>query len=365
MTRPFQAGRAGPFGERGNFPQSVLAGVVDVRIDADAVLLRQPKQQVELTVEVPVLHDGIDPPDHVRPHPERLVHQLEGARGGEHAVLREGDNLEIGGMGEGRLDLQQRLDVPDADVGADVGVAAKGGGSGGDGLAYQVRGPLGRRRELRPQTALGGDAARPAGAGGVGEPGQPGQRLVEMHVAVEHARQGEQPATVDHPGAFRVECRSDRFDDALGHADVHVTAIGEADLREQRGIGMHVCHLLIFVDSAAQSGLLDEARYSISSREFRDVPSRSARAVYLRQTPPPPLSGTPSRSWRTLSCRSHPVGPKRRLAGGSRPTRGALERSPAPAGIERSGFPDRFSILKPTRATSDGHVGAPTDEGSK
>ena len=102
----FETGRAGTFGEGGNFQHPRLAGVVDVRVDAGAVLLGESEQQIELAVQVPVLDDGVDAADHVRPHRQRLVHQLQGAGGGEHAVLREGDDLEVGGVGEGGLDLQ-------------------------------------------------------------------------------------------------------------------------------------------------------------------------------------------------------------------------------------------------------------------
>ena len=73
-----------------------------------------------------------------------------------------------------------------------------------------------------------------------------------MDVPVDHARQGEQPAAVDRPGARGVEVRADRFDGAAGHADVDVPAVGEAHVREKRGFGVHVCYLVIQVRIAAR-----------------------------------------------------------------------------------------------------------------
>ena len=144
-----QAGRAGALGQGPDFPQTRFARVVDMDVDAPVMLPGQPEKQVQLAVQVPVLPDGVDAAHQVRAHRQRLVHQLVTAGRGKHAILRKGDDLEVCGVRECGLDLEQGLDVPDADIGSDIRMAAERGRAERDSLTDQVRCALGGRRQGR------------------------------------------------------------------------------------------------------------------------------------------------------------------------------------------------------------------------
>lgn len=79
--------------------ESVLAAVVEVDVQADAVPVGDAEDQVELVVGGVVEADRVDATDHVdQPRTGGLLQQLRGAGLADDAVLRERHDLHVEGV---------------------------------------------------------------------------------------------------------------------------------------------------------------------------------------------------------------------------------------------------------------------------
>src|ERR1051325_5612276 len=88
---------------------------------------------------------------------------------------------------------------------------------------------------MRQDRLVGLDAAHTGRTRRMGHPRQTGQRLVEMHVAIDQPRQNEITADVQRRRAVRLcGCTfSDKRDLPPGDADVDHPAIGKAAIRQE------------------------------------------------------------------------------------------------------------------------------------
>ena len=164
-------------------------------VDAHAAPLSDGEDRVEVAVEIAIDADGIEAAQKVGALGDGGVEQGCRARRAQDAALREGDDLDGDEVAEALADLQDLVEVFQAELVVDVDVAAHVQRAAGDDLANQIGAGLrfgdGTRRAY---LALGLDAVGDAIARRlVGHPGQAEQRLVEMDMAVDQRRQDERP----------------------------------------------------------------------------------------------------------------------------------------------------------------------------
>ena len=157
------------------------------------------KIAIEMAVEVAVDADGIEAAQKVGALGDGGVEQGGRARRAQDAALREGDDLDGDEVAEALADLQDLVEVLQAELVVDVDVAAHVQRAAGHDLAHQIGAGLrfgnGARRA---HLALGLDAVGDAIARRlVGHPGQAEQRLVEMDMAVDQRRQDERPFEIE------------------------------------------------------------------------------------------------------------------------------------------------------------------------
>ena len=214
-----------------------LARLVQVDVEPDTVPCRDRENAVELPFGVAVDLQRIDAADQIGAVANGRVEQVENARAAHHAALREGHDLHrhpvaiaLAG-GKHSLQLGEAAFEIDVDMGAQVRRAAR------DAFADQVAGAFfGRQRQVRQDRLVGLDAAHAGRARRVAHPRQAGQRLVEMHVAVDQPRQHEIAADVERRRAVRrCGCAfADNHDLPTGDTDIDKPTIGDAAVGQER-----------------------------------------------------------------------------------------------------------------------------------
>ena len=142
---------------------------------------------------------GSRPPRRSAPSAMAASSSVGRARRAQDAALREGDDLDGDEVAEALADLQDLVEVLQAELVVDVDVAAHVQRAAGHDLAHQIGAGLrfgnGARRA---HLALGLDAVGDAIARRlVGNPGQAEQRLVEMDMAVDQRRQDQRAAEIE------------------------------------------------------------------------------------------------------------------------------------------------------------------------
>ena len=194
-----QAGRPGALGDGVDLGQTAFAAVVQMDVDAHAAPLGDGEDRIEMAVEIAVDADGIEAAQKVGALGDGGVEQRGRARRAQDAALREGDDLDGDEVAETLADLQDLVEVLQAELVVDVDVAAHVQRAAGHDLAHQIGAGLrfgnGARRA---HLALGLDAVGDAIARRlVGHPGQAEQCLVEMDMAVDQRRQDQRASEIE------------------------------------------------------------------------------------------------------------------------------------------------------------------------
>ena len=172
--------------------------LVQVNIEPNAVPRRDRKDTVELPLRVTVNLQRIDAADQIGAVANRRVEQVEDARTAHHAALRERDDLHRRPIAIALACRKNAFQLREAAFEIDVDMGAQMAGAARDALADQIAGAFfGRQRQVRQDRLVGLDAAHTRRARRMPHPRQAGQRLVEMHVAIDQPRQDEIAANVE------------------------------------------------------------------------------------------------------------------------------------------------------------------------
>ena len=226
-----QAERRGAVGDHLDRQRTHLAAVVQVDVDAAAVARRDREDAVELRLRVAVDADRVEPADRFGAFAHGELEQLERAGADRHAALREGDQLDRDRVAVALAHRLQAVQVGEAQLGADVDVAAHVRGAAGEQAAHQPRAlQLGREGEPAQHAALVLDAIEQRRPRAVRLPRRAPQRLVEVRVRVDEAGQDQAAARIDRVGAAEA-----RIGDARAGAGVVDAGAGCAPFR-RRGV---------------------------------------------------------------------------------------------------------------------------------
>ncbi len=158
-------------------------------------------------------------------HPQRLLHELERARRLDDPLLRERDGLEVEQVAvllaqhEGGLDAEQPLDR------VDVGVRADGHRPVGDRHVEDGAGALEDVVAVLLGLELAGEADRLGQRPVAGGLAAVQQRLVEVQVRLDEARQHRPAVGVDHLAGLGLDARLDRGDALALDPDVDRRAV--------------------------------------------------------------------------------------------------------------------------------------------
>ena len=214
LARESQRPRA--LGDHANLERAELARVVQMDVHARAMAPGDAEDDVELPLRIPIDAGGIDAADQLGASLHRAIEELRGARTGDDPALGEGDDLDRDDVFQPASRRHDPFEIPQADLGVDVHVAADVQGPAAHRLAGQAFGlDVGRQPQLPAQAPLIADAVEHRGPGLVRAPRQAPERLVEMHVRVDEARQQDAVLPVDHLGAgHRGKPGADARDDA-------------------------------------------------------------------------------------------------------------------------------------------------------
>ena len=104
------------------------AEVVQVDVDAHAVLVRECEDHVEVLLGIAVEPGGVEAADDVGAEAQGLVEQAGDAGRHDDAALREGDDLESEHADEPLAQREHLLEVVEPDVEVDVDVRPDGAG---------------------------------------------------------------------------------------------------------------------------------------------------------------------------------------------------------------------------------------------
>ena len=232
-----EAERLGAGDDELELERAELGRVVQVDVDAGAVLRGEGEDRVELADRVAVDARRVDAAEVLDAAARGLAHHVEHAGPAQHAVLRERDDLDGECAVVGCRGLAHRVDRAESDVGVDVHVGADRRGAVADELVEDAPGDVGARvAELAAPLALVADAALGAALAAVRLPREPDPRHVDVGVRVHETGEGEQAPSVDLARADGViGGRDDRVDEAgVGDADVARRAAPRPDVAESR-----------------------------------------------------------------------------------------------------------------------------------
>lgn len=209
--------------------------VVEMDVDAHAVLGGEGEDRVDLADRVAVDRSRIEPAHMIDARARRGVEEFENARAAEHAVLRERDDLHrqcavVRGDG-----LTHDLYAAQPEPEVDVDVRADGRRPVRDELLEHIAGDRRRRHpDLVAPGALMTDPTLGAALAAIGLPRQTPPRLVDVRVRVHEPGKGQQATPVDLAGlhgSARVGI-ADADDAAVGEDDVLCRAAPRADVAD-------------------------------------------------------------------------------------------------------------------------------------
>ncbi len=110
-----------------NWNAPSVGRIVQMDVDARAVLRGEAEDRVELADGVAVDARRVDAAEVLDAAARGSAHHVEHARPAQHAVLREGDELDREGAVVGCGRFAHGLDGAHADIGVDIHVRADGG----------------------------------------------------------------------------------------------------------------------------------------------------------------------------------------------------------------------------------------------
>jgi hypothetical protein len=190
-------------GDHANLERAELTRVVQMDVHARAMAPGDAEDDVELPLRIPIDAGGIDAADQLGAALHGTIEELCGARTGDDPALGKGDDLDRDDVFQPASRRDDPVEVPQADLGVDVHVAADVQGPAAHRLAGQAfRLDVGRQPQLPAQAPLVVDAVEHRGPRLVRGPRQGQERLVEMHVGVDDAGQQDAvlPSTTSAPG---------------------------------------------------------------------------------------------------------------------------------------------------------------------
>ena len=207
------------FGHEAKLEGAECSWIVEMNVHAHAMAPRDPEDDVEVGLGIPVQPRGIDAADEIRAVLRCAVEELRGARARDNAALGKGDDLYRERALQTLPDGHHAFEVAQADLRVDVGVVADVQGAAADGVAGQ---PL--DLDVRPEVELAAQAAlvldplrhrRPCF---VGPPGQAPEGLVEVYVTVDEGGEEDRVLAVDHRAALgRGDTGRQALDDSRDH----------------------------------------------------------------------------------------------------------------------------------------------------
>lgn len=196
--------RPGPVDDRVHRGQAGDGLVVEVDVDAHAVPVGDPEDQVELGVERLVEADRVDAAHDVdATGAGRLLQELRGAGRPQDAVLRERDDLHVDRVPQRLTRGADTLDTGKAESGRDIDMGPHGPGAPGDRVRHQPLGAVLEGRGLRAVQlrVRGGEFGDPR-RGFARHPGLAPRGLVRVDVRVHQGRQRDPAAAVDDLGTL-------------------------------------------------------------------------------------------------------------------------------------------------------------------
>ena len=189
----------------------------------------------------------IEPADKIGAGADRLIEELGGTLVGDDAALREGDELDADHVANRLAHVEECLEPGEADLTIDVDVAAQKGRAIADHSPDQPeRSLLHRVGKLAANFLLAGDAFGNRIARPMRLERQPEERLVEVDMTVNQARNEKRAGEIDALGASRRAHLADLGDPAALDAQVGVTPV-----RQQRVSEDSPRHGISFIRRAA------------------------------------------------------------------------------------------------------------------
>jgi len=225
-----QALHAQGLGARGNalkLGDADIAGFMQVDIDFNAMPLSDAEDDIQLGVSVAVQGGGVDAANHLSPFADSGLHDLGGARAGDHAGLGEGHQLDVEQVFPVVPGFEHGVQVTQAGGGVHVHMATHGQGAVRSCLSHQRVGALDDGRCARQLTFFHGQALAQAGDRLVRAPAITHEALVQVNVAINETRQYQQAFQVDRfAGRGAGALRANVADAAVADSNVQGQAIG-------------------------------------------------------------------------------------------------------------------------------------------
>ncbi len=202
------------------------AGLVQVDIDLDAMPVGDTEDDVELRLGVAVQGRRVDATDDLDAFANGRFHHFGSTGAGHHTGLGEGHQFDLDQILVRLPGFEDGAQVVQARGGVHVDMAAHGQGAVRRCLADQRLGALDDRRGAGQLALLHGQAFSQGGHRLVRAPTVTDEALVQVDMAVDEPRQGQQAFEVDgFAGRRRGTLRSDVGDAPMLHGDVQRQAI--------------------------------------------------------------------------------------------------------------------------------------------